>query len=205
MTRLEAINNRITLNDTVLDIGCDTALLGSMLAKRGIHSFASDIKENIVKNAYEKACNEKVNKYITFIVSDGLNNVKVNEIDTLVFAGMGTYTILKILKRTKKKFKKIITISNNNHNILRINMNSLGYSIKEEEIIKENGKYYNLIEFKPGNSKYTKEEILIGKNHQNIGLLIEKNNYLLMKYKNLYDKSDSIKELVDVIKNYKYN
>ena len=84
-------------------------------------------------------------------------------------------------------------------------MNSLGYSIKEEEIIKENGKYYNLIEFKPGNSKYTKEEILIGKNHQNIGLLIEKNNCLLMKYKNLYDKSDSIKELVDVIKNYKYN
>ena len=136
MTRLEAINNRITLNDTVLDVGCDTALLGSMLAKRGIHSFASDIKENIVKNAYEKACNEKVNKYITFIVSDGLDNVKVNEIDTLVFAGMGTYTILKILKRTKKKFKKKNNITNNNHNILRINMNRIGNSIKEEEIIK---------------------------------------------------------------------
>ena len=205
MTRLEAINNRISLNDIVLDVGCDTALLGGMLARRGIHSYASDIKENIVKNAYEKACAEKVNKYITFIVSDGLDNVEESEIDTLVFAGMGTYTILKILDRTDKKFKKIITISNNNHDILRINMNNLGYSIKEEEIIKENGKYYNLIEFSLGTVKYTKEEILIGKNHQNVELLIEKNNYLLTKYKDFYDKSESIKELVDVIKNYKYN
>lgn len=205
MTRLEAINNRISPNDIVLDVGCDTALLGGLLAKRGIHSYASDIKENIVKNAYEKACSEKTDKYITFIVSDGLDNVKLEEIDTLVFAGMGTYTILKILDRTDKKFKKIITISNNNHDILRINMNNLGYSIKEEEIIKENGKYYNLIEFKIGNAKYTREEVLLGKNHQNVELLIEKNNYLLTKYKDFYDKSESIKELVDVIKNYKYN
>ena len=50
----------------------------------------------------------------------------------------------------------------------------------------------------------TKEELLIGKNHVNIKLLIEKNNYLLNKYKNFYDKSENIKELVDVIKNYKY-
>ena len=205
MTRLEAINNRISLNDIVLDVGCDTALLGGMLAKRGIHSYASDIKENIVKNAYEKACNDKVDKYITFIVSDGLDNVKVDEINTLVFAGMGTYTILKILERTDKKFEKIITISNNNHDILRVNMNKLGYSIKEEEIIKENGKYYNLIEFKIGTSVYTKEEILIGKNHKNIELLMEKNNYLLTKYKDFYDKSESIKELVNVIKSYKYD
>ena len=205
MTRLEAINNRISENDIVLDVGCDTALLGGMLARRGIHSYASDIKESIVKNAYEKACAEKVNKYITFIVSDGLDNVEKSEIDTLVFAGMGTYTILKILEKTNKIYKKIITISNNNHDILRINMNNLGYSIKEEEIIKENGKYYNLIEFKPGKTSYTKEEILLGKNHQNIDLLIEKNNYLLTKYKTFYDKNNNIKELVDVIKNYKYN
>ena len=205
MTRLEAINSRISENDIVLDVGCDTAILGAMLAKRGIHSYASDIKENIIKNAYEKACNEKVNKYITFIVSDGLDNVNVSEIDTLVFAGMGTYTILKILERTNKKYKKIIIISNNNHDILRVNMNKLGYSIKEEEIIKESGKYYNLIEFKIGTSVYTKEEILIGKNHKNIELLMEKNNYLLTKYKDFYDKSESIKELVNVIKSYKYD
>lgn len=205
MTRLEAINNRISENDIVLDIGCDTALLGGMLAKRGIHSYASDIKENIVKNAYEKACSEKTDKYITFIVSDGLDNVKLEEIDTLVFAGMGTYTILKILERANKMYKKIITISNNNHDILRINMNNLGYCIKEEEIIKENGKYYNLIEFKPGKTSYTKEEILLGKNHKNIKLLIEKNNYLLSKYKYFYDKNENVKKLVDVIKNYKYN
>lgn len=205
MTRLEAINNRISENDIVLDVGCDTALLGGMLARRGIHSFASDIKENIVKNAYEKACNEKIDKYIKFIVSDGLDNVKVDEIDTLVLSGMGTYTILKILERTNKIYKKIITISNNNHDILRINMNNLGYCITEEEIIKENGKYYNLIEFKPGKTSYTKEEILLGRNHKNIKLLIEKNNYLLSKYKYFYDKNENVKKLVDVIKNYKYN
>lgn len=204
MTRLEAINARINESDVVLDIGCDTALLGSMLAKRGIFSFASDIKENIVLNAYNRTKKDKTYKYITFIVSDGLENVNQDEIDTLVLAGMGTYTIINILEKQNKKFKKIITISNNNHDILRSNMLRLGYAIKEEEIIKEKDKYYNLIEFYVGNAEYTKEELLIGKNHVNIKLLIEKNNYLLNKYKKFYDKSESIKELVDVIKNYKY-
>lgn len=44
-------------------------------------------------------------------------------------------------------FNKIITISNNNHDILRSEMIKLGYYIKEEEIIKDKSKYYNLIVF----------------------------------------------------------
>ncbi|MCH5304257.1 MAG: tRNA (adenine(22)-N(1))-methyltransferase TrmK, partial [Ruminococcus sp.] len=39
-----------------------------------------------------------------------------------VLAGMGTHLILEILESNNQKFNKIITVSNNNHDILRKDM-----------------------------------------------------------------------------------
>ncbi len=207
MTRLEKISSYINNDELVLDVGCDQALLSIMLAKRGIFSIASDLRENIIKKA-QKNVPEDLKKYITFRVGDGitLNSDETNY--TLVMSGMGSYLILKILNSTPRKFKKIITISNNNHDILRKNMLDLGYIIDKEEIIKEKNKYYNLIIFKEGKTEYTKEELLIGKNHQNVRLLKEKNKFLIDKYEKIIkniSKQTEIEELEEKINILKQN
>ena len=161
MNRIEAIYSLIDDKDKVVDVGCDQAKLSLLLAKRNQPSIASDISENVIN----KAKNDIKNDLIDLRVSDGLSNIKEGEADTLVLAGMGTHTILEIINNTKLRFKKIITISNNYHDILREKMNAFNYIVDKELIVKENNKYYNLIVFKEGKTKYSRKEILLGLNH----------------------------------------
>ena len=164
MNRIEAIYQLIDENDKVVDVGCDQAKLSILLAKRNQSSIASDISEKVIIKAKEKINND----LIDLRISNGLDKIKEGEADTLVLSGMGTHTIIDILSKTKLRFKKIITISNNYHDILRSKMNYLNYKIKEERIIKENNKYYNLILFVPGNKEYSEKELLLGVNHKDI-------------------------------------
>ncbi len=187
MNRISSIYSFISLNDKVVDVGCDQAKLSIMLSKRKQYSIAADISENVIKKAKEDI---KDNKYIDLRISNGLENIKNNEADTLVLSGMGSYTIVEILKNTKLRFKKIITISNNKHYYLRKNMLDLNYIVDKELIIKENNKYYNLIIFKEGNMQYSEEELLIGLNHQDNIIYREYLKYLYNKYCIINSKSN---------------
>lgn len=207
MIRIKTISSYIEDNEKVLDVGCDQAHLSELLAKRKIYSIASDLRENIILRA-EKRIPDNLKKYITFRVGNGIT-LKEDENDyTLVMAGMGTHLILDILNNTDKTFNKIITISNNNHDILRKKMNDLGYISTTEEIIKEKGKYYNLIVFKKGTISYTEEELIIGINHKNIELLKEKNEMLVKKYKDILNGIKELNErkelesLIEILTNY---
>lgn len=195
--RINRIFSYISSEDFVADIGCDQALLSQLLAKNKIYSIASDIKENIILSA-QKRINKELTNYISFVVGDGIENIS-DDVDTLVLSGMGTYTILKILGKSKKQYKKIITISNNNHDILREKMLKLNYKVDKEEIIFEKNKFYNLIVFVPGIINYSKEELLLGKNHQNTELLRRKLEFELNKYKKIYDLSTN-KNILNNIK-----
>ncbi len=204
MTRLEKISSYISDNEKVLDVGCDQALLSKILAKRKIYSIASDLRPNIIENA-KKNLTPLEKEYITFSVNDGIPN-SLNEEYTLVLSGMGAYTILDILKNSNYRFNKIITISNNNHDILRTEMSKLNYYVLEEEIIKEKAKFYNLIVFDNVKRDYSKEEILVGINHKNKELLKEKNEYLIKKYTSILNIANNEKliDIVNTLKDYKY-
>ena len=204
MTRLEKISSYISDNEKVLDVGCDQALLSKILAKRKIYSIASDLRPNIIENA-KKNLTPLEKEYITFSVSDGVPTI-LNEEYTLVLSGMGAHTILDILKNSNYRFNKIITISNNNHDILRTEMSKLNYYVLEEEIMKEKGKFYNLIVFDNVKRDYSKEQILVGINHKNKELLKEKNDYLIKKYTSILNNANNEKliDIVNTLKNYKY-
>lgn len=201
MNRIEAINSFINEEDRVVDVGCDQAKLSLMLAKRNMPSIASDISEKVIS----KAKSNISNPLIDFRVSNGLEMIKEGEANTLVLSGMGTHTILEILKNTKLRFDKIITISNNYHDILRTKMNVLNYKVSKEQIVKENNKYYNLIIFENGNKEYTSEEIELGLNHVDNDMYKEYLNYLLNKYLTIKesskDKNDKIDMLIDLLNN----
>ena len=204
MTRLEKISSYISDNEKVLDVGCDQALLSKILAKRKIYSIASDLRPNIIENA-KKNLTPLEKEYITFSVSNGVPTI-LNEVYTLVLSGMGAHTILDILKNSNYRFNKIITISNNNNDILRTEMSKLNYYVLEEEIIKEKGKFYNLIVFDNVKRDYSKEQILVGINHKNKELLKEKNDYLIKKYTSILNNANNEKliDIVNTLKNYKY-
>lgn len=204
MTRLEKISSYISDNEKVLDIGCDQALLSKILAKRKIYSIASDLRPNIIENA-KKNLTPLEKEYITFSVSNGVPTI-LNEEYTLVLSGMGAHTILDILKNSNYRFNKIITISNNNNDILRTEMSKLNYYVLEEEIIKEKGKFYNLIVFDNVKRDYSKEQILVGINHKNKELLKEKNDYLIKKYTSILNNANNEKliDIVNTLKDYKY-
>lgn len=204
MTRLEKISSYISDNEKVLDVGCDQALLSKILAKRKIYSIASDLRPNIIENA-KKNLTPLEKEYITFIISNGVPTI-LNEEYTLVLSGMGAHTILDILKNSNYRFNKIITISNNNNDMLRTEMSKLNYYVLEEEIIKEKGKFYNLIVFDNVKRDYSKEQILVGINHKNKELLKEKNEYLIKKYTSILNNANNEKliDIVNTLKDYKY-
>lgn len=203
MNRIEAIYSFIDLKDRVVDVGCDQAKLGILLAKRNQKSIASDISEKVIEKASLDIRKLEINNLIDLRVSDGLSNIKENEADTLVLSGMGTHTILEILNNTNLRFKKIITISNNYHDILRNKMNELNYKVDKEQIIKENNKYYNLILFTEGTKEYSKKELLLGLNHIDNNLYKEYLSHLLNKYKKIKesskDKNNKIDEMISII------
>ena len=203
MNRIEAIYSFIDLKVRVVDVGCDQAKLGILLAKRNQKSIASDISPKVIERASLDIRKLGLDNLIDLRVSNGLQNIKEKEADTLVLSGMGTHTILEILNSTKIKFNKIITISNNYHDILRDKMNELNYKVDKELIIKENNKYYNLILFTKGIKKYSQKELLLGLNQVNNELYKEYLNHLLNKYKTIKksskDKNIKIDEMITLI------
>lgn len=203
MNRIEAIYSFIDLKDRVVDVGCDQAKLGILLAKRNQKSIASDISPKVIERASLDIRKLGLDNLIDLRVSNGLQNIKEAEADTLVLSGMGTHTILEILNNTKLKFNKIITISNNYHDILRDKMNELNYKVDKELIIKENNKYYNLILFTEGTKKYSQKELLLGLNQVDNKLYNEYLDHLLKKYKTIKesskDKNIKIDEMITLI------
>ena len=203
MNRIETIYSFIDLDDRVVDVGCDQAKLGILLAKRNQKSIASDISPKVIERASLDIRKLGLDNLIDLRVSNGLQNIKEKEADTLVLSGMGTHTILEILNNTKLRFNKIITISNNYHDILRDKMNELNYKVDKELIIKENNKYYNLILFTKGIKKYTKKDLLLGLNQVDSELYKEYLNHLLNKYKTIKksskDKNIKIDEMITLI------
>ena len=99
--RLQKIAELINEEDTVLDIGCDHALLDIYLTLyNNNRCIATDINKSALKKAEENI--KKYNLNIKTIISDGLSNVEINNDQIVVLAGMGTSTIISILNTDAK-------------------------------------------------------------------------------------------------------
>lgn len=167
-SRLKLISGFVPLNSKVMDIGCDHGLLDIYLYQNRIVKkiIASDINFSALNNAIENIKANKLEKEIETRLSDGLENIHPeDEIDTLVIAGMGSNTIVNMLKKDIKKLDKIKTIiiqSNTKLEFLRSEIVKLNYYIADEAIVEDNKKIYIVIKFIKGRRKYTKKELYFG-------------------------------------------
>ena len=159
--RLETIASKINDRDRVLDVGCDHGYLDIYLAlnKKNDLIIASDISKEVIKATINNINKYHVKNKIKVYCTDGTNNI-IENYNTIIIAGMGSYTILNILKETRT-VDKLIICSNNNWENVRKSISLLGYYLDSEDLVYESNKLYSVMVFKKGTKKLTKKDILI--------------------------------------------
>jgi tRNA (adenine22-N1)-methyltransferase len=164
--RLKQIANFITSSDNLIDIGCDHALLDIYLIKNKIidSCYVSDSNPKALNNAILNIKEYKLTKVINPVLGDGLEAIKDDKIDTVIISGLGSYTIIDILKNKAKlqNISKIIIQANNNHYELRKFLSKINFYIKDENVVLDNNKYYITMLLKKGYKKYSYEDLLYG-------------------------------------------
>ncbi len=166
--RLKAIASFLEETDRIVDIGCDHAYLSIYLCQNSICQsvMASDVNPNALSNAIQNIKNAKLEKRIPTVLSDGLEKINQNLIDTIIISGMGTSTILHILKKMEQeKIKKVILQSNNDLYELRKEMKKLGFYLENEKVIYDKNHYYIVGKYTKTFRKYKKRELYYGIYH----------------------------------------
>ena len=196
--RLQAIADLVKENTKIVDVGCDHGLLDIYLTKeKNVKCIASDNKQSCLDNAINNIKKYNLDDKIETILSDGLEKIDVNKLDTVIISGMGTTTILEIVKN--KDIKHMIIQSNNNLYELRKEITKLGYYIENEDVVLDY-KYYVIIEFKKGYKKYSNFELKYGP------ILLKKDKKEYFNY--LYNKLNDIKKKnrkLSIIEKYHIN
>ena len=200
--RLRVICNLVDKKTNVVDVGCDHGLIDIYLTINNNNKcIASDINENALNSAKENIKKYNLEDKIETVISDGLKNIKLPKNNTVIICGMGTHTILDIIKNSNyKKIKNLIIQSNNDLYLLRKEITKLGFYIYRDIKIEDKKIFYTIIKFKRGKRKYNRFELLYGINLNNTDYInneIEKNNKI---YSNL-PKKMIIKKISIILKN----
>lgn len=210
--RLKAIVKFVDIKDKVVDVGCDHGLLSIYLYENKLVSkvIASDINKNALSSAINNI--KKRNLDIETVLSDGINNVDMKGINTLVISGMGTGTILHILEDDSKlkKVNKLIIQSNNDHEILRRKMNEKGYYLENEEYTYDKEKWYVTCKFVKSDNKNIESQIKYGflSNSEYNDYLILQENKIVKRipwssFKAKFKAKSKLKELKKAISDMK--
>lgn len=164
--RLLQITLYIDINDRVIDIGCDHALLDIYLIENELcqSALAADISENALSAGINNIREANLESYIPTIVSDGLKNIDPERYNTIVISGMGAHTIMDILsnKSKLKNINKIIIQSNNEWPLIRKYMNRIGYYLIDEAIVNDKKHFYSVMKFIKQNKKNSHRIIEFG-------------------------------------------
>lgn len=146
--RLQAIANFIHHGDIVADIGSDHALLPLWLVKQGHnYVFANENKKDSYARLVSELASSADGHKVEASLSDGIEKLP-EQINTVVIAGMGGQLIIDILGEHSDKLTnvtKLILAPQGNEGDLRKMISFIGYQIVDEEVVEENGKFYEII------------------------------------------------------------
>lgn len=162
--RLKTIALLIPKKELVIDIGCDHALLDIYLSLYNENiCIASDISEKALLMAKKNITKYHLEDKIKVIKSDGTSSINIDKNYNLVIAGMGTISILNIIKNSNYKYiNSLIIQSNNDLYNLRREINDIGFIIDDEVVIKDKNIYYVIIKFIKGKKVYDNKELMFG-------------------------------------------
>ena len=171
---------------------------------------ASDVNEGPLLQAKKNI--EKYNtSNITIRLGDGISTMD-DDTDTIIISGMGTLTIIDILKADTNKLKnikKMILSPNNDFYFLRKTIIELGYNILCEEFVEDRGKFYPIIVFTKDKGSFDEIGLKYGINvfvnsdyKRYLEFLIETNNDIIKSILNDNPKKEELineNELINCI------
>lgn len=147
------------------DIGTDHAQLPIEAIKRGyvLDALAIDNKEGPYVIAFANVKKHNLQDRIKVVLSDGLEKINENT-DVCVIAGMGGELITNIMtKHSLKNIKRFIIQPNNHVSKIRQILPSIGFYIKDELILEDQNKIYEILILERGTSNLTEDEIEFGR------------------------------------------
>lgn len=182
--RLNAVIGLVS--DTVCgaDVGCDHGFISIELISRKVaqHMIAMDVREGPLSRAKEHIEQFGLTDKIETRLSDGVSNLKVNEADAVIVAGMGGNLVIHILESGQdiiKNMKQCVLQPQSEIEKVRAYLRENKYKTVAEEMIYEDGKYYPMMKVVPdigSNCEVPKVYDCYGE------LLIKEKNPVLKKY-----------------------
>lgn len=148
--RLETVASCVPRGSRVADIGTDHGYVPIWLAEQGIaeHAIAMDVRKGPLMRAQEHIAQHKLEDQIETRLSDGLLELRPGEADTVVIAGMGGELMLRILRdgaHVWDSVARFILSPQSELEVFRRGLESMGFAIEEEIMLREEGKYYTVI------------------------------------------------------------
>jgi tRNA (adenine22-N1)-methyltransferase len=148
--RLRLVAEFVTEGYTVADIGTDHGYVPIWLVENGRvpKALAMDIGKGPLQHAKEHIAECGYQDKIETRLSDGLKELKENEADSVVIAGMGGSLIAGILKDGKevlKTVKELILSPHTEIHLVRHYLIENGYEIIREQMVYDMGKYYTVM------------------------------------------------------------
>lgn len=146
--RLQAVADLAGKSSSLADIGTDHAYIPIYLMQKGLVSkaIAADIKKGPLERADKNIRSAGLSERITLRLSDGLDNIKDNEADSVVIAGMGGEIISHMLKKAKPAgITKMVLQPMTDIPLVRRALHENGMIIKAERLAAEKDKIYTVI------------------------------------------------------------
>lgn len=148
--RLRAVAGMVTAGNRVCDVGCDHGFVPIWLVQQGKSPrvLAMDLREGPLRAAGEHVAAYGLGGQIETRRSDGLHNYNIGEADTLICAGMGGGLMQQILAAEREKtasFQEMILQPQSEIEQFRRFLRENGHAILDEEMIEEDGKFYQVM------------------------------------------------------------
>ena len=145
----------VTPGSRVADIGTDHGYLGIYLLQTGAarHVIACDLRKDPLENARRNAKLFGVDGEMELRLSDGLEKILPDEVDTVVMAGMGGDLIQKILSQCpwrKREGLQFILQPQSAGNVLRRWLCEDGFEIQREEPVQDGHFLYTVMDIRQG-------------------------------------------------------
>lgn len=159
--RLETIASLVPKGSIVADIGTDHGYIPIFLVSEGIcpSAYAMDVRKGPLERAREHVKEYRLEEQITLRLSDGLKRLNPGEADTIVIAGMGGGLVCRILEEGRhvwENTKRFILSPQSELSFVRAYLEKNGFAILREEMLKEEGKYYVVMEVGHGSMELSR-------------------------------------------------
>ena len=134
-------------NKTVADVGCDHGYVSIYLVQSGIadRAIAMDVRKGPLSGAESNISDYGLSDSIETRLSDGLAALSPEEADSLVIAGMGGKLMVRILEDgdpVRLGIRQAVLQPQSDLDEFRSYLRSKGYTILDEKVVLDEGKYY---------------------------------------------------------------